>query len=155
MTYYPYKPRKIYKDLGIWQADKFKFKVYGVVAEHREITESILNDASSFLHKDVVKRANASEDSEGLGFIIIHPGGDGGVSILAQWWIQGSVMCQYVKRWLKDSSEATDMSSKHVVGCVWELGLINAEQIIWRNTMMGETSNVERYLETRPTDNEV
>ncbi|MBX2869915.1 MAG: hypothetical protein KTR18_14645 [Acidiferrobacterales bacterium] len=42
------------------------------------------------------------------------------------------------------------MSRKNVVACVWELGLIHAEQMIWRSTMMGEAVSANAYLSTRP-----
>ena len=48
-----------------------------------------------------------------------------------------------------DSSEPIDMSARNVVACVWELALINAEQMIWRDTMMHDNASPEIYLNTR------
>ena len=36
-----------------------------------------------------------------------------------------------------------------VIVCVWELAVIDAEQKIWRETMMGDKSDLSAYLATR------
>ena len=149
MSFYPYSPRKLNSHLGIWDCGSHRFKVYGIVAENRSITDSVTKNARQFLEKDVIERIRLHNDSDGLGFVIIHPGSLG-TSVLAHWWIQGSVLCQLVKRWLPGSPVPIDMSEKNVLGCVWELGLIHAEQMIWRDTMMGEAADPDNYLGTVP-----
>ena len=86
----------------------------------------------------------------GLGFIIIHPG-DLGVSILAHRWVQGSVLCQKIRRKLYGPAEPMDTATGPVIACVWELGLIDAEQRIWRDTMMNEGPDRSAYLNERAT----
>lgn len=154
MAFYPYRPREVVSDLGTWESGTQKFKVYGILAEGQKITENIINNAHNYLLNDIPDVIGSNDENDGLGFVIIHPG-ELGVSVLVHWWIQGSVLCQHVRRWLWGSDVAIDMSSKHVVACVWELGLINAEQTIWRSTMMNETSSPSNYLATRPNLNAV
>lgn len=153
-SFYPYHPRKIVTGLGVWEANDRKFKVYGILAYRQKISEEILSNAKRYLLNDIDEIIQSGPKDDGLGFIIIHPG-DLGVSILIHWWTQGSVLSQHVKRWLPDSAIPIDMSSKHVLGCVWELGLINAEQLIWRETMMSDKASPAEYLAARPKVTEV
>ncbi|AMY03606.1 hypothetical protein A4R29_14390 [Mesorhizobium ciceri biovar biserrulae] len=84
-------------------------------------------------------------DENGMGFVIIHPG-ELGVSILAHWWIQGSVLCQHIYRKLYSATEPMDTVKRPVIACVWELALMNAEQEAWRKTMMKGEPNPLGYM---------
>ncbi|MEM7195127.1 MAG: hypothetical protein AAF402_09265 [Pseudomonadota bacterium] len=154
MTYYPYYPRKVVSDIGVWTSRSGQFKIYGILADSQEITDDTMSNARRYLENDMPAIIESSDQSNHLGFVIIHPG-DLGVSILVHWWVQGSVMCQHVRRWLPDADVPVDMSDRHVVGCVWELGLIGAEQVIWRKTMMGKSPDRQGYLDARPDLTEV
>ncbi|MBO9427018.1 hypothetical protein J7444_19945 [Labrenzia sp. R4_1] len=89
-------------------------------------------------------------DSNGLGFVILHPG-DLGVTIAAQWWSQGSVLCQRIYRRQYDDDVPLDTIRRPSVACVWELEIINAEQTIWRETMMTLRPDRFAYLNTLAT----
>ncbi|QBF32943.1 hypothetical protein CFI11_17195 [Thalassococcus sp. S3] len=86
-------------------------------------------------------------DSNDMGFVIIHPG-DLGLSISAHWWAQGSVLCQHIYRRLHDAPLPMDTVSRPVIGCVWELALIQSEQRAWRTAMMRPDPDPEAYLLT-------
>ncbi|WP_210209364.1 MULTISPECIES: hypothetical protein [Ensifer] len=90
----------------------------------------------------------AGGDSNGLGFVIVHPGSLG-ISISAHWWIQGSVLCQRNYRKLYTASEPMDAARRPAIACVWELALINAEQEAWRKTMMKDEPDPLAYMEER------
>jgi hypothetical protein len=90
----------------------------------------------------------AEGEDNGLGFVIIHPG-DRGVSVLAHWWIQGSVLCQHIRRTLWGADKPMNTATRPVIACVWELGLINAEQQAWRDTMMTAQPDADSYLNAR------
>jgi hypothetical protein len=82
--------------------------------------------------------------------VIIHPG-ELGISILAHWWIQGSVLCQHIYRKLYSAIDPMDMDTvkRPVIACVWELALINAEQEAWRKTMMKSHPSPSVYMDAR------
>lgn len=101
------------------------------------------------MHAEVLERVAAMGDSNGLGFVIIHPG-ELGVSISAHWWVQGSVLCQHNHRQLYGASEPMDTVARPVVACVWELALINTEQEAWRKSMMTPAPDRAAYLGARP-----
>lgn len=142
-----YRPRAIL-DLGVQETESLEVKVYGLLAEGKEITDKMVEQAAEILRRDVPQRVAALGDSNGLGFVIIHPG-DLGISISFHWWIQGSVLCQHIHRQLYGASEPMDTRTRPVVACVWELALINSEQEAWRRTMMISRPDPAAYLESR------
>lgn len=142
-----YHPRAV-SDHGVWDVGPLQIKAYGLLAEGKKITDEMLSKARLFLREDVLPRVAAEGEDNGLGFVIIHPG-DLGISISAHWWIQGSVLCQHIHRQLYDAKDPMDTVTRPVVGCVWELALINAEQEIWRETMMRVEPDRGGYLTSR------
>jgi hypothetical protein len=145
---YLYRPRQVVPDLGIWEIGALQFKVYGIIAEGQALSEGMINDAYDFTRGEVPRLVKAEGRDNGLGFVIIHPG-DLGISILAHWWIQGSILCQHIQRTSWGSDTPMNMSNRPVIACVWELGLINAERILWRNTMMTAAPDSDAYLSAR------
>lgn len=144
-----YNPREV-TDLGIWQIEGLNFKVYAIIADGQMMSEELLSEAKSFVVDQVPELVAKEGHDNGLGFVIIHPG-EFGVSILAHWWIHGSVLCQHIRRRIWDQDKPMDTQTRPVIACIWELGLINAEQEIWRKTMMGVKPDPSVYLETRAT----
>lgn len=142
-----YSPRTV-AQLGTWDVDHLKLKVYGIVAAEKELTNTMIDDAKAFVVQDLPPLVLAEGDDNGLGFVIIHPG-DLVISILAHWWIQGSVLCQHIRRTLWGADKPMDTETRPVIACVWELGLINAEQQLWRDTMMLGQPDAGEYLKAR------
>jgi len=142
-----YRPRAV-AHLGFWEVGHLKLKVYGIVAAGKELTSSMIDDANSFVMQDLLPLVSAEGEDNGLGFVIIHPG-DLGISVLAYWWIQGSVLCQHIRRTLWGADKPMDTVTRPVIACVWELGLINAEQQVWRDTMMTGRPDAGSYLNAR------
>lgn len=142
-----YAPRAV-SDLGLWEIEGLAFKVYGLLAEGKDITDEMVTLGRSFLRDEVLPVIAAEGEDNGLGFVIIHPG-DLGISTAVQWWVQGSVLCQQIHRQLYGAAAPMDSKTRPVVACVWELALINAEQEIWRQKMMTDPPNPSAYLTTR------
>ncbi|WP_246662727.1 hypothetical protein [Rhizobium sp. P44RR-XXIV] len=101
--------------------------------------------AETIVQEEVLPRVRDEGDDNGMGFVIIHPG-EMGVSILAHWWIQGSVLCQHIYRKLYGAAEPMDTMKRPVIACVWELAIINAEQEAWRKTKMKHEPNLSGYM---------
>ena len=135
-------------EAGPWQAGPTRFKVYGLLADGKILTSEIMHDAETFVREDVVHVVTREGSGNGAGFVIVHPG-DLGVSTSAHWWVQGSVLCQRIRRKLYGAEAPMDVTTRPVIGCVWELAIIDAEQKIWRETMMCETPNLTAYLNAR------
>ena len=141
-----YKSRALNR-AGTWQVGQTCFKVYGLLAQGRDLTSEIMQDAEDFVRRDVDLAIVKEGAENGAGFVIVHPG-DLGVSTSAHWWVQGSVLCQRIRRKLYGAEKPMDVLTRPVIACVWELAIINAEQSIWRETMMGVTPNLAAYLTT-------
>lgn len=144
-----YKPRMT-ADRGVWDLGVIQFKVYDLLADGKNVTDEMIETADTFLREEVVPNAEKMGDNNGLGFVIIHPG-DLGLTIAAQWWAQGSVLCQRIYRRKYDDIVPLDTISRPAVACVWELEIITAEQSIWRETMMKPQHDKSAYLKTRVT----
>lgn len=142
-----YRPRRI-EHLGIWKIDGLDLKIYAILAEGKELSEIMIDDAKLFVSHALPPLVAAEGEDNGLGFVVIHPG-ELGISILGHWWIQGSVLCQHIRRTLWGARAPMDTATRPVIACVWELGLINAEQQIWRDTMMTAQPSADSYLNTR------
>ena len=124
--------------MELWDIEGLKLKISG----------EMVAQGQRFLREEVLPVVAAEGDDDGLGFVILHPG-DLGISTSVHWWIQGSVLCQQIHRQLYGAAEPMDMKTRPVVACVWELALINAEQEIWRRTMMTDPPSPAAYLEAR------
>ncbi|MEM7177668.1 MAG: hypothetical protein AAF503_08175 [Pseudomonadota bacterium] len=142
-----YRPRAI-NSRGTWDFDGITFKVYDLLAEGRTVNDEMIGYAKAFVSQEVLPRSESMGDSNGLGFVIIHPG-DLGLTIAAHWWAQGSVLCQHIYRRQYDDARPLDTINRPAVACVWELEIITAEQAIWRETMMNNQSDSAAYLEMR------
>ena len=143
-----YQPRVI-SDQGVWDIDAQQFKIYGLLADGQALSADMLSEARRFLEHEVLDRVASMGESNGLGFVIVHPG-ELGLTISANWWVQGSVLCQHNYRKLYGAAQPMDTITRPVVACVWELALINAEQQAWRDTMMRPMPVRAAYLEARP-----
>lgn len=142
-----YRPRAVaYR--GIWRAGNIRFKIYDLLAEGQAVCADTVAAARWFLDGEVLDRVAAMGESNGLGFVILHPG-DLGLTIAAQWWVQGSVLCQHNYRKAYDAEAPMDTVARPVVGCVWELAILQAEQAAWRATMMRAEPDPAAYLEAR------
>ena len=150
-----YRPRAL-SDLGLWEAAGLRLKIYGLCAEGQALSDSLLEEARAVVREEVPPRvAAAGEDGGeangedgGLGFVIVHPG-DLGLTVSVHWWIQGSVLCQHIRRRLWGAEAPLDTVKRPAVACVWELAVIDAEQRAWRETMMTARPDPEAYLRRR------
>lgn len=134
--------------LGDFRTPELAMKLYGLQAHGQEISDMMCEKAKTFISTEVVQRADKMGDSNGLGFAIIHPG-DLGLSISAHWWAQGSVLCQHTYRKQYKDEMPLDTVQRPVVGCVWELTIIDAERRFWSEMMMSDTPDPDAYLATR------
>ena len=135
-------------DLGVWDYGDLHLKVYGLLATGKTVSETDLSTARNFIADEVLSRVDQMGDSNGLGFVIIHPG-DLGISIAVHWWVQGSVLCQHIYRKEYGSNEPMDTVTRPVVACVWELEIIDQERKLWQETMMRDDQDPAAYLGSR------
>lgn len=143
-THEVYRPRLL-KGVGQWSYPELQLKIYGLTADDKALDDTVEETARAFIQDEVLAAVASTGDGDGLGFVILHPGSLG-LSVSAHWWTQGSVLCQRFYRKLYDANDPLDMASRASIGCVWELGIIEAERQIWIRRMMGDTPDPKAYL---------
>jgi len=130
--------------LGQWTESELRLKVYGIASACEVFGPSLLDEARATFGEMTHGAGSTSGGSARLGFAIVHPGTEG-ISFLMHWWEQGSVLCQSVRRRSYDGT-AIDVAARGVIGCVWELAVIDAEQRAWRSTMMQGRPDADAYM---------
>lgn len=131
----------------------WKLKRYCIVAQDRkydaEIVSSALRAATDRL--PTAGKLSEHEGNHGIGFQIIHFAEVAVVSPVF-YWIWGSVLAnvdQMRAQWSNPTKFDTGITE--VIGCTWELEIINFEAQCWRETMLHENEEPEirlhRYLE--------
>lgn len=134
--------------LAPWRFEGITLKVYGLLARGKTLSDEMLEAGRGFVENTVLPAVEIEGNSNGLGFAIVHPG-DLGLSISGHWWSQGSVLCQRFLRQPYDAATPLDTTTRPVIGCVWELDIINAETAFWRKTMMTLDPDPEAYVGQR------
>lgn len=144
-----YRPRAVSMH-GVRSVGPLEMKIYGLCAEGQMVTDEMMSRCVEVLKTEVLPQVAATDDSNDLGFVIVHPG-EMGLSISAHWWIQGCVLCQHFFRQTYGNQQPIAPHPRPVIGCVWELALVNAEQEAWRETMMIGAPKRSAYLGRRPS----
>ncbi|ABD56549.1 hypothetical protein [Jannaschia sp. CCS1] len=142
-----YSPRRV-TYLGLWEAGPLRMKAYGLEARGHNVSEDVIARARTLLDHDVTSAVRAMGDSNNVGFVIIHPG-TLGVSISSYWWVQGSVLCHHMVRQLYSAPQPMETASRPVIGCVWELEIVAAEQAAFKRHMMGPDHDSDGYVASR------
>jgi hypothetical protein len=139
-----YEPRQVSR-LDPLSFPSVDMKAYALVASGQSIEDGFLAEAERFVVREVLPSIAETGDNNGLGFLIVHPGSLG-LSVVAHWWIQGSVLCQRFYRRLYVDDTPLNMAARPSIGCVWEMAIIQQEQTIWKETMMTEHPDGQAYL---------
>ncbi len=141
-------PPRITVALGRRIFSSFDLKLYGLHLEGNGIEDADVRDAEATLAPRLA--AVAADPHERLpGFVILHKGTEG-VTLSAYWWIEGCILCHDHMRRPYNGVDPLAAVRGHVVGCVWELAIIDHERRAWQETMMGETPDPAAYLESLP-----
>ena len=148
----PFQPRPV-KPLSVARAGGWHLKRYAILADGREFDDQI---TSSALTEALVRLPKAGEISDeignhGIGFQIVHFAEVAVVSPVFYWqW--GSVLAnieQMRASW--DQPTVFGDGKKEVVGCIWEMGVVNFEVAAWQATMLGGAGSpverLARYLD--------
>ncbi|WP_265562254.1 hypothetical protein [Sphingomicrobium arenosum] len=139
-----YAPRT-YRDFGVLALGASRFKAYGIEAPGSAL------DADAALAA-VTRYARAcphvwTVPESALGHVIVHRGEEADW-LLAGWWIGGGILRGLVARSEVGALDFAPADSS-LVGCVWELRLVEHERQAWVRHMMRETPDVDGFLADR------
>lgn len=146
-----YSARKI-RALPLYEAQGWQLKRYAVLAKDREFSEAIVAAASAEALNRLPAAGSLDDGSgnHGVGLQIIHFAETAVVSPIF-YWMWGSVLGRVEQiRASWQSPENFGDGVAEVLGCVWEMDLVNYEISAWKASMLsgsGEPKvNLARYL---------
>ncbi len=147
MNFTSYKKRPI-RFLGIYKYKNWKLKVYGISAKNEYPPDPLIEAAKSQL-PDWLTLAKAYDwPVYDIGFVIIHGANDGNY-VLVNWWLGENMLQHYIYFSTREKPDTFKLvSDKGLMGCVWELEVINFERIAWVEHILKKAANpdFERYL---------
>jgi len=135
--------------------DGWTLKRYCILADGREYDAEVVQSALLAALERLPPAGQLSEASgnHGIGFQIIHFAEVAVVSPV-YYWIWGSVLAnvdQMRAQW--NNPHKFEIGVKEVIGCLWELEVVQFEAQSWQNTMLNDdekpNARLERYLTKR------
>lgn len=139
-----YHPREV-RPLALAERDGWRIKRYAIFSEGASIDASSVDaalDASAL----VLPAPDTETDgisNQGLGFQLIHFG-EHAVWAPTFWWVLGDNLASVMLRApLDQPSDFANLGSSGIIGCVWEMGVVEFERRAWIGTMLTEGGDDE------------
>ncbi|WP_299084864.1 hypothetical protein [uncultured Ruegeria sp.] len=138
----PYRPRPVLALASI-EASGWYLKRYAILAHGRAFDEAIASAATSEALKRLPKAGSLSDetDNQGVAFQIVHFAEVAVVSPVFYWqW--GSVLAnldQMRASW--DTPTEFGDGVREVVGCIWEMNIVQFEVRAWANQLLSGTKS--------------
>ena len=152
----PFCPRKVVS-LPVVKIDGWHIKQYALLAEGKKYDQEVVSAALDGAVERLPQAGSLDDQyaNHGTSFQIIHFAEVAVVSPVFYWqW--GSVLAsihQMRAPWEHPTKFETGV--KEVVGCIWEMEIINFEVAAWTNTMLGNVGTPQpheklaKYFECR------
>ncbi|MEM9640915.1 MAG: hypothetical protein AAGA19_05390 [Pseudomonadota bacterium] len=148
----PFRPRPVLP-LNVVEQAGWRLKNYAILADGRSYDETVASAASEEALRRLPEAGGLrdEEGNHGIGFQIVHFAEVGVVSPVFYWqW--GSVLArleQIRARW-EDPTVFRD-GVREVVGCIWEMDIVQFEVNLWTSTLLDGTEppdvRLNRYLD--------
>ncbi|WP_299732670.1 hypothetical protein [uncultured Tateyamaria sp.] len=125
-------------------------KRYAILAEGRQFDADVAAAATAEALKRLPEAGSLANGTgnHGVGFQVIHFAETAVVSPIFYWqW--GSVLaraCQIKAQW--DAPTLFNDGVDEIVGCVWEMNIVQHEIEAWTSTLLGPSSDPQRQLPT-------
>lgn len=147
----PFQSRNVLA-LPVANTHGWRLKRYAILSRGRTLDDAIVSSALQALAKKLPTAGGIHDEdgNHGIGFQIIHFA-EVAVVAPAFYWRWGSVLSsleQMRAPW--DRPTQFGASKNDVVGCVWEMDIVNFEVATWKTTVLSETGlpdeRVLKYL---------
>ena len=126
----------------------WQLKQYAILAMGKVFNDEIANAAQIAAFKRLPHAGNLIDETgnHGVGFQIIHFAETAVVSPVFYWqW--GSVLANITQlRASWDKPTQFDDGIQEIIGCVWELAIINFEVNAWQNTVLNDSNPPQERL---------
>ncbi len=151
-----YRPREV-QPLALAQRGDWRIKRYAILSEGASI-DPIAVDAALEAGARALQAAEAESGDiphQNLGFQLIHFG-EHAVWAPIFWWVLGDNLSSAMFRApLADPTAFADMAATGLIGCVWEMGVVDFERRTWIETMLkaegDQAAARDAYLSRRLT----
>ena len=128
---------------GLWQLDNWTFKVYGIVAGERGLSEDRYYQSAKQSVAALIPEANATAHHDN-GFVIVHYGTEQ-VWLLINWWVQGGICAGRLLKAPLDGTPEFEPVQEPLIACVWELTVIEFERHAWVDIILKRTGSLPVY----------
>lgn len=143
-----YEPRPV-RFLEMWQPGDWQIKVYGISARQERPPASLVAVAKELALKELPIPA-VTGNRYGVGFLIVHQGGDGNY-VLVDWWVGENMLKNHVFAAPTGRFEPEDfryVTPTGLCACVWELHVMHFERTAWVTSVLKREGgpDLEEYL---------
>lgn len=141
----PYRTRAI-RFLGLWNANGWRLKVYGI-AYRGERPGSDVVAAAKTIAIAALPQPPHTEGRYGVGFLIIHEGRDG-YWVLLDWWEHECVVHHKLFEAPLDKPYEMRAVTNGMMACTWELAVFAFERQAWIDAILDNRAgpDIEGYL---------
>jgi len=148
-----YKAREI-RFLELWESYPWRVRVYGITYPGRAMPDTEMMETAKVIAFNRLSKL-APDEHHGVAFAIIHMA-RGADFVLLDWWTWENVLQQAIFTCPPGKpSQLTDITSSGLVGCVWELQVVNFERLAWIQHVLKKSDgrsaevDLEDYLTQR------
>lgn len=136
LTEEPYRPRptRMYR---LIEPSGWVLKLYGVSYSWSAVDEQLLTAAADAA--GAVVTSLDPTDTFGVGFVIAHQG-QHAEWVLVHWWQTGGILAHRLLSRPPGSTDPLTLAAPQLVGCVWELPVINFERDCWVSHVLVDPS---------------
>lgn len=132
--------------LGLQSIGEWQVKLYGISSLAEKLAPEFTPIALKLALKCLPQPA-ITETRYGVAFVTIHHA-EAFNQIIVDWWEHNNELRHRVFKALpSDPMSFNDITPTGEAFCVWELAVICHEREAWLRQVLGETPNVEGYLE--------
>ena len=148
----PYQHREI-RQLNLADSDGWRLKRYAIVADDRTLDPLAVDAATQGAFERLPKARTLSDaqSNHGIGFQIFHFSEQIPLVSPVFYWKWGSVLFNaHQMRSYSDNPYKIVDGVRDIVGCIWEMELVNFEVQAWRDIVLREGADpdarVAQYL---------
>lgn len=145
-----YQRREVRK-LALAENKGWRLKRYAIVADGRTLDPLAIDAATQGALERLPKAGMLldAEENHGIGFQIFHFAEQIPLVSPVFYWKSGSVLFNaHQMRSYSDTPYKIEDGVRDVVGCIWEMELVNFEVQAWRDTVLREGTDPENRIAT-------
>ena len=139
-----YVPRH-YCGNGLWRPGDWRLKTYAIHADPAAVPDPRVDTATKAHVTSLFDRSLSGEATDRLGFVITHHG-HAATWLLFCWWVRGDSIAEILSRAERASPDRFTVQDSGMIGCVWELAVVEHERRAWVDTMLTARPDPDAYL---------